>query len=105
MIKSANQQYKESGSNEPFKSWLLGQQKEGNLKDHETMLSADGETEVTEASKPKTTKEVKVDLGKWNMLAVVSVVSLLYGLMKVSGGGGGTEESASESTSTQMATE
>jgi hypothetical protein len=99
MIKSANQQYKESGSNEPFKSWLLGQQKEGNLKDHETMLSADGETEVT-------TKEVKVDLGKWNMLAVVSVVSLLYGLMKVSGGGGGgSEESASESTSTQMATE
>ena len=84
MIKSANQQYKESGSDKPFKVWLKNEQKKGKLKDHETMFSADGETET----KPTTTKKAKVDLGKWNMLAVVSVVSLIYGLIQVSNSGG-----------------
>ena len=84
MIKSANQQYKESGSDLPFKKWLKGQQDKGQLKDHEGMFNADGETEA----KPQTTKRAKVDLGKWNMLAIISVASLIYGLMKVSNAGG-----------------
>ena len=89
MIKSANQQYKESKSELSFKKWLQGEQNKGNLKDHETMFSADGETETK--PKKKTTKRAKVDLGKWNMLAVLSVVSLIYGVMKVSNAGSGLD--------------
>ena len=83
MIKSANQQYKESGSEMPFKDWLQTQQQVGKLADHEKMFSADGETEEVKKEKP-TLKKAKVDLAKWNYLAIVSVVSLIYGLIKVS---------------------
>ena len=51
MIKSANQQYRESGSTLPFKEWLIKQQNNGNLKDHYQMFSADGENETK--TKPK----------------------------------------------------
>jgi len=48
-MKSANQMYKESGSDLPFKEWLQNQQKRGTLADHqEKKFNADG-TEVTVA--------------------------------------------------------
>ena len=96
-MKTANQLYKESKSELSFKDWLKAEQVEGNLKDHEAMFNADGKQE--EEKKPTTTKTAKVDLGKWNMLAVVSVVSLIYGLMKVSNSGGMEGEPSMEMAS------
>ena len=95
-MKTANQKYKESKSELSFKDWLKNEQAEGKLKDHEAMFNADGEQEK---DKPVTTKSAKVDLGKWNMLAVVSVVSLIYGLMKVSNSGGMETEPSMEMAS------
>ena len=94
-MKTANQLYKESNSELSFKDWLKNTQSEGKLKDHEAMFNADGKQE----EKPTTTKSAKVDLGKWNMLAVVSVVSLIYGLMKVSNSGGMEAEPSMEMAS------
>lgn len=46
-MKSANQMYKESGSDLPFKEWLQSQQQRGTLADHrEKKFNADG-TQVT----------------------------------------------------------
>jgi hypothetical protein len=46
-MKSANQLYKESGSDLPFKEWLQTQQQRGRLANHrEQKLNADG-TQVT----------------------------------------------------------
>jgi hypothetical protein len=86
MIKSANQQYRESGSKLPFKEWLINEQNSGKLKDHYQMFSADGDNEVKTKPKKenKTTKEAVVDMGKWNMIGIVSVCVLVYGLFKVS---------------------
>lgn len=48
-MKSANQMYKESGSDLPFKEWLQDQQQRGALADHhEKKFNADG-TQVTVA--------------------------------------------------------
>jgi len=66
-MKSANQMYKESGSELPFKEWLQAQQRRGALADHrEQKLNADG-TQVTIAG-----LDVKMIL----LVAAVAVVGL-----------------------------
>ena len=84
---TANQKYKESGTELSFKDWLKEQQEDGSLSDHETMLNADGEEDVIveeEVVEPPitTTKKVKTSMGGWNMLGVVSLGVLLYGLSR-----------------------
>lgn len=75
MIKSANQRYKESKSKMPFKEWLRIEQEKGNLEKHDKMLSASGNTEVSEnnKSKPK-------GMNTTNMVGLVSVGLLVFGI-------------------------
>ena len=77
MSKSANQLYQESKSDLSFKEWLQIEQEEGRLK--VSMANANGDKEVIQ-----TTKKAKVSLGKWNLVGVVAVGLLIYGLMQVS---------------------
>jgi hypothetical protein len=77
MSKSANQLFKESKSDLSFKEWLQIEQEEGRLQ--VSMANADGDKEVIQ-----TTKKAKVSLGKWNVVGVVAVGLLIYGLMQVS---------------------
>lgn len=79
MIKSANQRYKESKSKMPFKEWLRIEQEKGNLENHEKMLSASGNTEVSgnNQSKPK-------GMNTANMVGLVSAGLLAYGIYQQS---------------------
>jgi len=47
-MKSANQLYKESGSNLPFKEWLIEEQKKGELDIHDrkAFINATGENDI-----------------------------------------------------------
>ena len=98
MRKSANQLYKESKSELPFKEWLKHEQKIGTLQDHETMFNADGETSVEETndSEAKVTQEAEVvvkknksttsikakNKGILNFIGLVSLGVFVYGLHK-----------------------
>lgn len=54
---SANKQYKESGSNLPFKEWLKREQLKGNLEVHkDKFLNADGDDNIADTP-PMITKE------------------------------------------------
>ena len=77
---SANQLYKASNSDLPFKVWLKSQQKVGVLDNHEKMFNANGN-----GSKPKiTTKKAKQKNGMLNIIGLVSLGLLVYGLTKSS---------------------
>ena len=76
MIKSANQQYKESKSQLPFKEWLQIEQDNGRLLNEEKMFSASGETEVKSSSNPTRTGGMKMA----NIVGLVSVGMLAYGV-------------------------
>ena len=78
MSKSANQLFRESKSDLSFKEWLQIEQEEGRLK--LTMSNADGDSEV----ETTTLKQAKVSVGKWNLVGLISVGLLIYGLMQVS---------------------
>ena len=84
---TANQKYKESETELSFKDWLKEEQEKGKLADHETMFNADGEEDIIVEEEvvevPLTTKKAKTSMGKWNMLGVVSLGVLLYGLSRV----------------------
>ena len=80
MSKSANQLFKESKSDLSFKEWLQIEQEEGRLK--VSMANADGDSEVVKTI--PTTKQAKVSLGKWNLVGLIAVGCLIYGLMQVS---------------------
>jgi hypothetical protein len=82
MSKSANQLYQESKSDLSFKEWLQIEQEEGRLK--VSMSNADGGSEVIKTTPTTTTKKAKVSLGKWNIVGLISVGLLIYGLMQVS---------------------
>ena len=98
MRKSANQLYKESKSELPFKKWLKAEQQNGNLQDHEAMFNADGKTsidktedkeekEIQEAEvvvkKNKTTTSIRAkNNGILNFIGLVSLGVLVYGLHK-----------------------
>ena len=75
---TANQKYKESGSNLSFKEWLKTEQKKGTLADHEKMFNADG------LEKKPTLKKAKNNMLGLNLLGIVAFGSLVYGLSQVS---------------------
>lgn len=87
MSKSANQLYKASGSELTFKEWLQTEQKNGALADHEKMFNADGD-EVDEVvqvkTKKPTTKKAKQSLLKNNLIGIVALGLIIYGLTKYS---------------------
>ncbi len=78
MSLSANQKYKESGSKLSFKEWLKGEQNKGQLADHEKMFNANGLND-----KP-TIKKAKKNMFAVNMIGVVALGCLVYGLSQVS---------------------
>jgi|10_taG_2_1085330.scaffolds.fasta_scaffold35142_2 hypothetical protein len=92
MNKSANQLYKESESHLPFKEWLLNEQKNGALADHEKMFNADGEERMVAAEdvidvvkkKKPTTKTAKSNLMKNNIIGIIAIGLIIYGLNKYS---------------------
>ena len=79
MIASANQLYRESNSDLPFKEWLKSQQKDGVLDTHEKMFNADGD-----GNKKITTKKAKEKNGMLNLIGLISLGVLIYGLTKTS---------------------
>jgi len=89
MNKSANQLYKESESHLPFKEWLLNEQKNGALADHEKMFNANGEEieedviDVVKKKKP-TTKTAKSNLMRNNIIGILAIGLIIYGLNKYS---------------------
>ncbi len=74
---TANQKYKNSGSNLTFKNWLKLEQTKGNLEKREPMLYADGTKE-----KSITTKEFKKSDMMNNLVGLFGVSLLVYGLSK-----------------------
>ena len=99
MKKSANQLYKESKSETPFKDWLKTQQADGILDNHEKMFNANGDEnledsynetdEVQEAEvvvkKTKSTTSIKAkNKGILNLIGLISLGVFVYGLHKAS---------------------
>jgi hypothetical protein len=78
-MQSANQLYKESKSTLSFKEWLNSKQKDGVLENHERMFNASGTT-----SNGTTTKKAKKSMGMLNMIGIVSLGLLVYGLTRTS---------------------
>lgn len=86
---TANQLYKESGSELSFKMWLKENQNKGILDNHEKMfnlmgIEEDTETEevtqTTETKPTMTNKKAKVNMGMLNIVGIVGLGVLLYGL-------------------------
>lgn len=86
---TANQLYKESGSKLSFKMWLKENQNKGILDNHEKMfnlMGVDGDTETeevtetTETKPPMTNKKAKVNMGMLNLVGLIGIGVLLYGL-------------------------
>ena len=82
--KSANQLYKESKSEPPFKKWLQEEQGNGVLADHEKMFNADGEELEDERIKKPTTKKAQSNLMRNNIIGIVAIGLIIYGLNKYS---------------------
>tara|TARA_R110001599_G_scaffold176223_1_gene368342 strand:- start:195 stop:485 length:291 start_codon:yes stop_codon:yes gene_type:complete len=91
MITSANQLYKASKSKLPFKEWLLEEQQNGALADHEKMFNANGEEiddivdeeDVIVKRKP-TTKKAQSSIMRNNIIGIVAMGLIIYGLNKYS---------------------
>lgn len=96
MIKSANQLYKESKSEVPFKEWLLTQQNVGKLDNHNKMFNAEGNNDVEDVENVEVIDEPQILIKKTptstivsaknnrilNFVGVVSLGLFLYGLHK-----------------------
>jgi len=84
---SANQMYKQSKSSLPFKEWLKHNQNRGILDNHEKMynLIDEAEDEVgTQTTKPLlTTQQGTKKLGTINLIGIIAIGVLIYGLSKV----------------------
>lgn len=85
---SANQLYKQSKSSLTFKEWLLENQEKGILDNHEKMYNlidgADEETdedEIVTTKKPTTKKSVS-KLGLVNIVGLIGIGFLIYGMTK-----------------------
>jgi hypothetical protein len=78
---SANQMYKQSKSNLTFKEWLKDNQRNGILENHEKMYNMidEAERETTTMTTQQGTKK----LGTINIIGIIGVVVLIYGLSKV----------------------
>lgn len=86
---TANQLYKQSNSSLTFKEWLKNNQQKGLLDNHEKMYNMiDGEEDEEEQSTTTTTKPTtQRAVTKMNMLNIVALVGigfLIYGLSKSS---------------------
>lgn len=82
---SANQLYKQSKSQLPFKEWLKETQKKGILQNHEAMYNMIEEGgEPSPSSKSSTTQTAKTKLGMTNLLGFVGLALLIYGLSRTS---------------------
>ena len=95
---SANQLYKQSKSNLPFKEWLKETQSKGILQNHEKMFnliesdndSSDNESgsgiesESSIKKSTKTTQDAKTKLGMVNLLGFVGLALVIYGLTRSS---------------------
>ena len=78
---SANQLYKQSKSNLTFKEWLKNNQRNGMLENHEKMYNMidEAERETTTMTTQQGTKK----LGTINIIGIIGIVVLIYGLSKV----------------------
>jgi hypothetical protein len=97
-VKSANQLYKESKSEMPFKDWLKSEQSKGVLADHDKMFNANGDIDETNETKvddiekieeaivvKKTPTSTSIKANNNRMLKFVGIISLgliVYGLYK-----------------------
>ena len=72
MLKSANQLYKESKTELPFKQWLKKKQNEGVLENHEKMFNANGKGDST-----LTTQKAKKKSGILNIIGFGSLGVLI----------------------------
>jgi len=77
---TANQMYKQSKSNLTFKEWLKDSQKKGLLENHEKMYNLIDEAE---RDTTLTTQQGTKKLGTINLIGIIGVVVLIYGLSKV----------------------
>jgi len=78
---SANQLYKQSKSSLTFKEWLKENQRNGILENHEKMYNMidEAERETTTMTSQQGTKK----LGTINIIGIIGIVVLIYGLSKV----------------------
>jgi hypothetical protein len=84
---SANQMYKQSKSGLPFKEWLKENQSRGILENHDKMYNMIDEAEketTTLTTQPGTKK-----LGTINLIGIIGIVVLIYGLSKVTSASNG----------------
>lgn len=83
---SANQLYKQSNSQLPFKQWLKETQEKGILQNHEKMynLIEEGGSSKNTASTNETTQTAKTKLGMTNIIGFVGLALLIYGLSRTS---------------------
>ena len=97
-MKSANQLYKESKSEVPFRDWLKTQQEDGALDNHEKMFNANGEENIEDSKesetsnvqeaeivvkKTKSTTSIKAkNKGILNLIGLISLGVFVYGLQK-----------------------
>jgi peptidyl-tRNA hydrolase len=84
---SANQLYKQSKTNLPFKEWLKETQDKGILQNHEKMynlIESESEAEINNTGKKTTSQEAKTKLGMVNILGFVGLAVLIYGLTRSS---------------------
>ena len=79
MIKSANQQYKESKSQLPFKEWLRIEQDNGRLLGEEKMYNASG---VNEQVKSSANSTIAGGMRMANILGLLSVGMIAYGIYR-----------------------
>jgi hypothetical protein len=78
---SANQMYKQSKSSLTFKEWLKDTQNKGILENHEKMYNMIDEAE--KESTTMTTQQGTKKLGTINLIGIIGIVVLIYGLSKV----------------------
>lgn len=78
---SANQLYKQSKSDLTFKEWLKNNQRNGMLENHEKMYNMIDEAERD--TNKLTTQQGTKKLGTINIIGIIGVVVLIYGLSKV----------------------
>jgi hypothetical protein len=84
---SANQMYKQSKSGLPFKEWLKENQSRGILENHDKMYNMidEAEKETTNLTTQQGTKK----LGTINLIGIIGIVVLIYGLSKVTSASNG----------------
>lgn len=75
--------YKQSKSNLTFKEWLKDSQQKGLLENHEKMYNLIDEAE---RDTTLTTQQGTKKLGTINLIGIIGVVVLIYGLSKVTSG-------------------